>query len=130
MPSLSTCQLIPADVVAEALGGALTKPPQPFHDDYLGDGCQYDAGKDRAGHARFAYTALAPIASFEQAKTLGPVTPIENLGDAAFISDGEDAQQLWVLMKGKGAIVVAIGDMPNPGGARQIAGYLIAALRG
>ena len=53
MPTLSTCQLIPVDVVAEALGGALTKPPQPFHDDYLGDGCQYDAGKDRSGHARF-----------------------------------------------------------------------------
>lgn len=128
MPNLSTCQLIPVDVVVEAFGGALTKPPQPFHDDYLGDGCQYDAGKDRAGHARFAYAALAPIASFEQAKWLGPVTPIENLGGAAFAIDGEDAQQLWVLVKGRGAIVVAIGDVPNPGGARQIAEYLIATL--
>jgi hypothetical protein len=128
MPTLSTCQLIPVDVIAEALGGVLTKPPQPFHDDYLGDGCQYDAGKDRSGHARFAYAAIAPAASFEQAKSMGSVTPIENLGDAAFTLDGEDAQQLWVLMKGKGAIVVAIGDVPNPSGARQIAGYLVGAL--
>ena len=130
MSTLSTCQLIPVDIVTAALGGALIKPPQPFHDDYLGDGCQYDAGQDRAGHARFAYAAIAPVSSCETAKSLGPVTPIENLGDAAFAIDGEDAQQLWVLMKGKGAIVVAIGDVPNPGGARQIAGYLIAALRG
>ena len=128
MPTLSICQLIPVDVVAEALGGALTKPPQPFHDDYLGDGCQYDAGKDRSGHARFAYAAIAPAASFEQAKSMGPLTPIASLGDAAFTLDGEDAQQLWVLVKGRGAIVVAIGDVPQPGGARQLAGYLIAAL--
>jgi hypothetical protein len=128
MPTLSTCQLIPIDVVTEALGGALIQPPQPFHDDYLGDGCQYDAGKDRAGNARFGYAAIAPIASFEQAKALGPVTPIENLGDAAFIIDGEDAQQLWVLVQGKGAIVVALGDVPNPGGARQMAQCLISAV--
>jgi hypothetical protein len=121
--------LIPAEVVAEALGGALIKPPQPFHDGHLGDGCQYDAGIDRSGHARFAYAAIAPVSSFETAKSLGPVTPIGDLGDAAFTIDGEDAQQLWVLMKGKGAIVVAIGDVPNPGGARQLAGYLIGALR-
>jgi hypothetical protein len=101
------------------LGGALIKPPQPFHDDYLGDGCQYDAGKDRSGQARFGYVAIAPVASFEIAKTTGPVTPIGDLGDAAFTIDGEDAQQLWALVKGKGAIVVAIGDVPNPSGARH-----------
>jgi hypothetical protein len=128
MPTQSPCQLIPADVVAQALGGALTKPPQPFHDDFLGDGCQYDAGQDRAGQARFAYAAIAPVASFDTTKTLGPVTPIGNLGDAAFTIDGEDAQQLWVLVKGQGAIVVAVGDVPNPSGARQIAEYLIATL--
>jgi hypothetical protein len=129
MPTPSTCQLIPVDVVAEALGSALIKPPQPFHDDYLGDGCQYDAGQDRSGHARFAYAAIAPVTSFDAAKQMGPVSPIGDLGDAAFISDGEDAQQLWVLVQGRGAIVVAIGDMPNPGGARQIAGYLSAVLK-
>ena len=129
MPTQSPCQLIPVDVVAQAMGGTLIKPPQPFHDDYLGDGCQYDAGQDRAGQARFGYAAIAPIASFDQAKTMGPVTPIENVGDAAFTIDGDDAQQLWVLVKGRGAIVVAIGDVPNPGGARQIAGYLITALQ-
>jgi hypothetical protein len=128
MPSLSTCQLIPVDVVAEALGGALTKPPQPFHDDYLGDGCQYDAGQDRSGHARFAYAAIAPTASFEAAQQAGPVTPIGDLGDAAFTVDGEDAQQLWVLVQGQGAIVVAIGDVPNPTGVRQLANFLIAAM--
>jgi hypothetical protein len=129
MPTLSTCQLIPIDAVAQALGSALIKPPAPFHDDYLGDGCQYDVGQDRSGHARFAYAAIALAASFDQAKTMGPVTPIGDLGDAVFTIDGEDAQQLWVLVKGKAAIVVAIGDVPNPGGARQIAGHLIAALR-
>jgi hypothetical protein len=128
MPALSTCQLIPADVVAQALGGALIKPPQPFHDDYLGDGCQYDAGQDRSGHARFAYAAIAPVTSFDAAKQMGPVSPIGDLGDAAFTIDGEDAQQLWVLVKGRGAIVVAIGDVPNPTGVRQLANFLIAAM--
>jgi hypothetical protein len=121
--------MISAEIVAQVLGGALTKPPQPFHDDYLGDGCQYDAGKDRSGHARFGYVAIAPLASFEATKQLGSVTPIGDLGDAAFTIDGEDAQQLWVLVKSKGAIVVALGDMPNPSGARQLAGYLIGTLR-
>jgi hypothetical protein len=59
---------------------------------------------------------------------MGSLTPIENLGDAAFTIDGEDAQQLWVLVRGRGAIVVAIGDVPHPGGARQMAGYLVGAL--
>ena len=76
----------------------------------------------------FAYAAIAPAASFEQAKSMGPLTPIENLGDAAFTIDGEDAQQLWVLVQGRGAIVVAVGDVPNLDGARQLAGYLVAAL--
>jgi hypothetical protein len=128
MSSLSTCQLISAAAIAQALGGALIKPPAPFHDDYLGDGCQYDAGQDRSGHARFAYAAIAPITSFDAAKQSGPVAPIDDLGDAAFTIDGEDAQQLWVLVKGRGAIVVAIGDVPNPSGARQIAGQLITTL--
>jgi hypothetical protein len=129
MPTKSTCELIPADVVAQVLGGALIKAPQPFHDDFLGDGCQYEAGKDRAGHARFGYIAITPVTSFETTKQSGPVTPIGDLGDAAFTIDGEDAQQLWVLVKSRGAIVVAIGDVPNPAGARQLAGYLIAALK-
>jgi hypothetical protein len=128
MPTRSPCELIPVDVVAQVLGGALVKPPQPFHDDYLGDGCQYDAGQDRSGRARFAYAAIAPVASFATAKTLGPVTPVGDLGDAAFTIDGEDAQQLWVLIKNSGAIVVAIGDVPNPSGARQLATYLSAVL--
>jgi hypothetical protein len=128
MPTQSPCAVIPAEVVAQVLGDALIKSPQPFQDDYLGDGCQYDAGQDRSGQARYAYAAIAPVASFDQAKTMGPVAPIGDLGDAAFTIDGEDAQQLWVLVKGRGAIVVAIGDVPNPGGARQLAGYLIAAL--
>ena len=127
MPDRSPCQLISAEIVAQVLGGALIKAPQPFQDDFLGSGCQYDAGEDRSGHARFAYAAIAPVTSFDQAKMMGPVTPIENVGDAAFTIDGEDAQQLWVLVKGRGAIVVAIGDVPNPSGARQIAEYLIAA---
>jgi hypothetical protein len=129
MSTKSPCELISAEIIAQVLGGALTNAPQPFQDDYLGDGCQYDAGKDRAGHARFAYIAIAPVTSFETTQESGPVTPIDDLGDAAFTIDGEDAQQLWVLMKGKGAIVVAIGDVPNPARARQIAGHLIAALR-
>lgn len=129
MSTTTTCQLIPVEVVTQALGGTLISPPRPFHDDYLGDGCQYDAGPDRTGRARFGYAAIAPITSFEQAKMMGPVTSIENVGDAAFTIDGEDAQQLWVLVKGRGAIVVAIGDVPNPGGARQMAGYLVAAVQ-
>ena len=128
MPTELPCELIPVEVVAQVLGGALIKAPQPFHDDFLGDGCQYDAGKDRAGHARFGYMAIAPVTSFEAAQQSGPVTPIGDLGDAASTIDGEDAQQLWVLVQGQGAIVVAIGDVPNPAGARQLAGYLIATL--
>ena len=130
MSTKSPCELIPADVVAQVLGGALIKSPQPFQDDYLGDGCQYDAGKDRSGHARFAYAAIAPVTSFDATKQLGPVTPIDDQGDAAFTIDGEDAQQLWVLVRDRGAIVVTVGDVPNPSGARQLAGYLLAALVG
>jgi hypothetical protein len=129
MPNKSPCELIPVEAVAHVLGGQLIKPPQPFHDDYLGDGCQYDAGIDRSGHARFAYVAIAPAASFEATKTRRAIISIGDLGDAAFTVDSEDAQQLWVLVNGKGAIVVAIGDVPNPSGARQLAGYLMTALK-
>jgi hypothetical protein len=55
-------------------------------------------------------------------------TPIAGLGDEAYTTNGADAQQLWVLINGKAAVMVAIGDRPNPDGAKKLVPFLIAQL--
>jgi hypothetical protein len=120
------CQAVPGDFVGSVLGRTLVSDPQPFEDSYLGKGCQYDAGSDSSA-VYFAYVSLAPIGSFEDTyKTGYLVKDVAGLGMQAFTANGADAEQLWVKISEDTALVVAIGDVPNPDGARQIAVYYLA----
>jgi hypothetical protein len=50
-----------------------------------------------------------------------------SFADESFAFKGPDAQQLWVLLNGRAAIMVAIGDRANLSGAHHLAS-LAAAL--
>ena len=46
----------------------------------------------------------------------------------AFQVNGADAEQLWVKIADDTALVIAIGDVPNPDGAKKIAKYYLDLL--
>jgi len=118
----AVCKVLSTDTVAEVLGRDLKSKPQPFDDPaYLGKGCAYDAGKGGA-NAYFAYIALAPSPLYEDNRRAGfAVREVNDFGLEAFHANGADAEQLWIKLSDEYALVVAIGDEPNPEGARLIA---------
>ena len=123
------CGLLPKDVVEGVLGRKLVGEPTPSQDEDLGNVCTYSAGKDSANNAYFAYVSLATEASYARMKQGGfAVKPASGIGDDAFTTNGPDALQLWVQVKGKGVVVAAIGDKPNLEGAKQLATYIIGQL--
>jgi hypothetical protein len=126
---VAICDAIPLPVMETALGRPLVGAPEPFQDATLGDGCQYSAGKDSSGNAYFAYVTKATEQQYQLNKTGGSaVTPVQGLGNEAFTTNGADAEQLWVLVRGKGAVMVAIGDAPKPAQARALIPYLLNTL--
>jgi hypothetical protein len=128
LASMDMCQAVPGEFVSGVMGRSLASDPQPFEDDYLGKGCQYDGGSDSTA-AYFAYVSLAPIASFEDSHQNGfKVVDVPELGVQAFTVNAADAEQLWVKLSEDMALVVAIGDVPNPDGARQIALYYLSLM--
>ena len=126
---IDICSAIPTSEITNVLGRNLVGNPAPFHFNDAGtdSGCNYNAGKDGAGNAYFAYLVIAPEADYQTNKLHGSaVTPVSGLGDEAYTTNGADAMQLWVLLKGKAAVMVAIGDVPNLNGAKKIAPLLIS----
>jgi len=129
LSKIDICSAIPTSAITNVLGRNLVGNPQPFHFNDAGtdSGCNYNTGKDGAGNAYFAYLVIAPEADYQINQLHGSaVTPVSGLGDEAFTTNGADAMQLWVLLKGKAAVMVAIGDAPNLDGARQLIPLLIA----
>jgi hypothetical protein len=123
------CSLLPKETVEAVLGRNLIGAPTPSQGEDLGNVCSYSAGKDSANNAYFAYVSLAPEANYARMKQGGfSVKPVSGIGDDAFTTNGPDALQLWVQIKGKGVVVAAIGDQPNLEGAKQLATYLIGRL--
>jgi hypothetical protein len=55
-------------------------------------------------------------------------TSVAGLGNEAYTTNGADAQQLRVLINGKAAVMVTLGDRPNPDGAKKLATLLITRL--
>ena len=77
----------------------------------------------------FAYISRAPITSFNDSHQTGYlVKDILDLGVQAFQVNGADAEQLWVKIADDTALVIAIGDVPNPDGAKKIAKYYLDLL--
>lgn len=116
------CGVLSTETVGEALGRPLKGDPQPFDDaSNLGKGCAYDAGRAGA-NAYFAYISLAPGARYAETKRAGSnVRQVNDFGLEAFRVNGADAEQLWVKLSDDEALVVGIGDEPNPDGARLLA---------
>lgn len=125
---IDLCRAIPQAAVEAALGARLTAAPQRFTygDASASSGCQYDAGADSQGAARFAYVALAPVAAYGQQPQAAAVSGI---GSAAYFTDGADARQLWVRLGDKAALVVAIGDRPNEEGLTALAQLVAGAIK-
>lgn len=128
LDALDLCQAIPPAAVEAVLGEPLAGAPQRFAygDAASSTGCQYDAGADGQGNARFAYVALLPVAAYDQQP---PGATVSGIGSAAHFSDGADARQLWVKLGDKAALVVAIGDIPNEDGLKVLAQLVAGAIQ-
>lgn len=128
LDALDLCQAIPPAAVEAALGAPLVAAPQRFAygDAASRSGCQYDAGADGQGNARFAYVALLPAAAYDEQP---PGAPVSGIGSAAHFSDGADARQLWVKLGDTAALVVAIGDAPNEDGLTALARLVAGAVQ-
>lgn len=123
------CSLLPKEVLEPLFGQKLSGSPEAFEDDYLGKGCSYDFGEEN-GAAYFAYISIAPISSFMDSKNNGSgVTDQPYLSGEAFSVDAADAQQLWVKLDENRAVVIAIGDRPNPDLALQLAFILVPLIQ-
>ncbi len=131
LSTIDVCKAISVDDIISVLGRKLVSDPKPIHlnDNGKDSGCAYSAGKDAAGNAYFVYLVIAPVTDYQDTRKTGSaVTPINGLGDEAFTTNGADALQLWVLVKGKGAAVAAIGDQPNLAGEEKLVPLLLALL--
>jgi hypothetical protein len=130
LSKIDLCKAIPQAVIEDALGRKLGSPPQHF--EFYGAsgsaGCQYDAGKSSSGDALFAYVALTPPEVFDR-QPLYKNQAVSGIGDVAYFNNGADARQLWVKIGARAALVVAIGDVPNEGGLKAIAGLLANAIQ-
>lgn len=129
LTAIDLCQAIPRANIEAVLGRELSSNPQPFSD-FAGQpaaGCSYDGGSD-SQQAYFGYVVLLPLEAFEN-QPRNQETQVSGIGDAAYLTNGADARQLWVKIEGKAAFVVAFGDAPNETGAQAIARLLAAAIR-
>jgi hypothetical protein len=127
--ALNVCDLLPAAEVEKALGRKLVSAPQPFsfNGANTDSACSYDAGKDGSGNAYYAYAVVAPTEDYA-ANRPDRLEPVAGLGDEAFFVNGPDARQLWVLLNGRAAVMVAIGEKPNEAGAKALASILLTAI--
>jgi hypothetical protein len=127
--TIDVCAGIPADEVVKVVGRNVVKPPEFFSWAGVDVGCFYDAGRDDwIGKKFYAYIIIGPPWLYEINRVEGiRMQQADGLGDEAFAFKGPDAEQLWVLLNGRAAIMVAIGDRANLTGARQLAA-LAAAL--
>lgn len=130
LAEIDLCQAIPPEAIEAVLGRKLVAAPQRFA--YDGDpgsaGCQYDAGTDSQGNARFAYVALTPPTAYSQ-QPLVQNRAVSGIGDAAYFNNGADVRQLWVKVGDKAALVVAIGDAPNEAGLKAISELVVNAIQ-
>ena len=125
------CEVLSTNDIAEVLGHNLKNDPELFDDPtYLGKGCTYDAGQDGA-EAYFAYVSLAPSPLYEDNHRAGfNVRDVNDFGLEAFTANGADAEQLWIKLSDEVALVVAIGDKPDPSSARLLAKYFLESVGG
>ncbi len=90
-------------------------------------GCQWDGGKS-GREAVFAYAALVPAATMRREPAVSR-RPVSGLGREAFLNNGADARQLWVLINDQQALLVARGDRPDDGRLEAFGRALLPRLR-
>jgi len=126
---MDLCSMLTPEVIFPLINRELSVEPVPFQDDYLGKGCSYDYGSDNTS-AYFMYFSIAPISSYNDSKTNGSdVTPQPQLLEDSFTVNAADTQQLWVKLDEQEALVVVIGDQPNPEAAIKLANMLLLLIQ-
>ncbi len=130
LKSFDACGAVSISSVERVVGRSLSGKPEKFsfNNKSTDAGCTFDAGKDGDKNAYFAYVVAAPVDDYV-ANRSSKAEYIQGLGDEAYFVNGADARQLWVLIDGKAAVMVAIGDRPNDTGARELATELIKAIK-
>lgn len=126
---IDLCEILPAKAIETAMNVKLVSAPErfSFSNDGKKSGCTYDGGKDKNGDAVFAYTAIVSPQEFNSNRK-GKTDAVTGLGEDAYLVNGADARQLWVLIGNGKAAVIAIGDRPNEPALRAIAAELLKQL--
>lgn len=122
------CAVVPGAEVAKALGGTLTEAllVRPGGDHAR---CRYTVETEAGGPA-VVIVWLHAAGDFDDLRAVfeDPVTPVEGLGDAAFVAvDPESARHdLFVLLRGVAAVEVT---GPTATGVRAVAAVAVRAVR-
>ena len=99
-------------------------------DPMFGSGCQYVFGADTSGSMVYVNLFVAPEASFEAIRAIsGSPTDVSGVGDAAYVAARPDGPELWVLVRGRGAVGVAIGGAWSVNRAITLARYVVGLMK-
>jgi heat shock protein HslJ len=123
------CNRMPEDKLVHAMGRKLLNKKALAPSALFGSGCQYDFGLGDDGKSYYVDLFVAPESVFANLQSISAsVTPLTGIGDAAYTAIRPDGPMLWVLVKGKGALGVAIGGSWSVDKAQLLASYLIDLL--
>ncbi len=124
------CAVIPGAEVAKALGGTLSEAllVRPGGDHAR---CRYAVETEaEAGGPTVVLVWLHAAGDFDDLRAAfeDPVTPVEGLGDAAFVAvdPGSARHDLFVLLRGVAAVEVTA---PTAAGVRAVAAEAVRAVR-
>lgn len=119
------CQLVPGDAVARAVGATLTQA-RPFFDAAFSRCTYLIVGADGkpGGHVVW----VQPASDFEELRKVHekPVTPVNGLGDAAYMFRDEDGRFKIYVLKRNDLMFQATGDTADS--ARKVADLVVAIL--
>lgn len=125
--TLNVCQLVPGDVVAQAVGATLNQA-QPFFDKTFSR-CTYRVTLKATNKPAGYVVWMQPEADFEGLKgvTESPMTPVPGLGDGAYIFEDKEYGRFKLRVLKRGDLMFeATGDSAIS--ARKVADVVVAHL--
>jgi hypothetical protein len=132
LAALNVCELVPAEVVATAMGGSPAAAPEDHDPGFDGKGCRYST---RAGsRTRYAEVGLLPPDQFEFRRRMrsGESHDLAGLGDAAWWQSRSDRTDVNVLKGGDVALWIRFQEnaaRTREEEARRLGEAVLAELR-
>ena len=129
---MNVCDLIEAETVAEAMGGASAGAPEDYDPGFGGKGCRYSARA--AGGTRYAEVGLLPPGEYESRLRMrsGEYHDLGGLGDGAWWKHRVDRTEVNILRRGEVALWIRFQEhavATREEEARRLGGAVLAQLR-